>query len=82
MPIKSKPPAPYNVTGLWIHTGGLTWPGHKLSGTKSIDLKSNGFKHLKMTLPSLDGWVLIEDNGKLAATNGLAVIAIEHNENL
>lgn len=69
----------YRVTNAWF-INPVNCPG--FFGTATVlDNTRPQCKNLKMKLTSLDGWLVFNLDGKLAATTGLITVAIEPIEN-
>ena len=66
------------VRRMWVNGVAISWPSGGIGGALHLDEKSH--PGIKMKLNSLEGWLLIERNGKKAATNGPVMVELEDNE--
>ena len=66
------------VRRMWVNGVAISWPSGGIGGALHLDEKSH--PGIKMELNSLEGWLLIERNGKKAATNGPVMVELEDNE--
>lgn len=68
------------VKRMWVNGVAISWPSGGIGGALHLDEKSH--PGIKMKLNSLEGWLLIERNGKKAATNGPVMVELEEDESL
>jgi len=66
------------VRRMWVNGVAISWPSGGIGGALHLDEKSH--PGIKMKLNSLEGWLLIERNGKKAATNGPVMVELEEDE--
>lgn len=66
-------PKRYRVTDFFLPQA-ISWPGH-FQGAQSLN--DSKVKGLKMMLPNLEGWILMNHKGQLGATNGVCVVSLE-----
>lgn len=66
------------VKRMWVNGVAISWPSGGIGGALHLDEKSH--PGIKMKLNSLEGWLLIERNGKKAATNGPVMVELDENE--
>lgn len=66
------------VKRMWVNGVAISWPSGGIGGALHLDEKSH--PGIKMKLSTLEGWLLIERNGKKAATNGPVMVELEDYE--
>ena len=66
------------VKRMWVNGVAISWPSGGIGGALHLDEKSH--PGIKMKLSTLEGWLLIERNGKKAATNGPVMVELDEDE--